>query len=98
MNVRVCMYVRERERETHKVYNTENTQANCKECRAEARMKTENREKEEMCRFNGSLESRTVRRRERERESKHRKTLFKKTLQSTYVCVQCTLYTSPFED
>ena len=39
---------------------------NCKECRAEARMKTENREKEEMRRFNGSLESRTVRRRERE--------------------------------
>ena len=38
----------------------------CKDCRAEANVKTEIRDREGMRRFNGSLESRTVRGRERE--------------------------------
>ena len=52
----------------------------CKECRAEASMKTENRE-ERKRRFNGSLELRTVRGRDREREREkntENKTLFQK--------------------
>ena len=73
----------------------------CKRCRAEARMKTENREKE----YTGlmeSLESRTVRGRDRERE-RNRRTIFQKILtQNTLfykcVCSMHTFYTSPFED
>ena len=68
----------------------------CEECRAEARMKTENREKEDAGSME-SLESRTVRGRDRERET-HRKTLFQNNAltQCTYVCVQCTLLYKSF--
>ena len=59
----------------------------CKECRAEARMKTENREKEDAGSME-SLESRTVRGRDRERET-HRKLYFKKCTHSMFstMCV-----------
>ena len=58
-------------------------------------MKTENRKKErKKCRFNGSLESRTVRGRDREREREKSKNLYyKKALtQSMYMCV-CSMHT-----
>ena len=61
-----------------------------KECRAEARMKTENREKEDAGLME-SLESRTVRGRDRERET-HRKLYFKKCTHSMYICV-CSMHT-----
>ena len=58
-------------------------------------MKTEDKEKEDAGSMQ-SLESRTVR--GRERESKHRKTLFK-TLFNLHVCVfNAHFYTSPYKD
>ena len=73
----------------------------CEECRAEAIMKTENRKQRERRkrRFNGSLESRTVRGRERERvrEKTNRKPSIQNsnTIQSIsliYMCV-CLMHT-----
>ena len=60
------------------------------------------KQKERIQRFNGSLESRTVRGRDRERET-HRKTLFKKCTHSMFynlhVCVfNAHFYTSPYKD
>ena len=68
--------------------------AKCKECRAEASMKTENR-KERKRRFNGSMELRTVRGRDKERErerEKNRKLYSKKLLLKIYTCV-CSMHT-----
>ena len=73
---------------------------NCKRCRAEARMKTENREKEDAGLME-SLESRTVRGRDRERENTQ-KTLFQNNALTQCslqcVCSMHTFYTSPYKD
>ena len=73
----------------------------CKECRAEANVKTENREKE-CAGLMGAWSHAQYAGRERERE-KTQKTLFQKTLQSTlqslHVCVfNAHFYTSPYKD
>ena len=53
-------------------------------------MKTENREKEEMRRFNGSLESRTVRGRERESERvRTQETQFKNSNSIHFLIYMC---------
>ena len=69
----------------------------CEECRAEARMKKENREKEDAGLMELGVTHST---RERQRERNTQKTLFQNNALTlcTYVCVQCTLYTSPLED
>ena len=70
----------------------------CKECRAEAIMKTEDRKKEGAGLME-SLESRTVRGRDKERET-HRKLYFQimHSLNVHMWVFNAYFYTSPFED